>query len=76
MSPFGGLIVDSDLPYPNWPFGGRIVDSDLAKSYETLCDPRLNAEQSLELSFLIAERLKLERESRRMAAEGTKTAAE
>ena len=35
-----------------------IVDSDLARSYETLCDPRLNAEQSLELSFLVAERLK------------------
>jgi 3-deoxy-7-phosphoheptulonate synthase len=41
-----------------------IVDSDLSRSYETLCDPRLNAEQSLELSFLIAERLKQERESR------------
>lgn len=41
-----------------------IVEADLAKSYETLCDPRLNAEQSLELSFLIAERLKLERQSR------------
>ena len=46
--------------------GGAValVDSDLARSYETLCDPRLNAEQSLELSFLIAERLKLERASR------------
>lgn len=41
-----------------------LVDADLSRSYETLCDPRLNAEQSLELSFLIAERLKLERQSR------------
>ncbi|MFM9941659.1 MAG: class II 3-deoxy-7-phosphoheptulonate synthase [Hyphomicrobiaceae bacterium] len=41
-----------------------IVEADLSKSYETLCDPRLNAEQSLELAFLIAERLKQERESR------------
>ncbi len=41
-----------------------IVEADLGKSYETLCDPRLNAEQSLELAFLIAERLKQERESR------------
>ena len=41
-----------------------IAESDLSRSYETLCDPRLNAEQSLELSFLIAERLKLERQSR------------
>ncbi len=46
----------------------QIVDSDLAKGYETLCDPRLNAEQSLELSFLIADRLKLERESRGLKA--------
>ncbi|MEZ5849093.1 MAG: 3-deoxy-7-phosphoheptulonate synthase class II [Hyphomicrobiaceae bacterium] len=42
-----------------------IVDSDLSRSYETLCDPRLNAEQSLELSFLIAERLKMERADRK-----------
>jgi 3-deoxy-7-phosphoheptulonate synthase len=41
-----------------------IAESDLAKSYETLCDPRLNAEQSLELSFLIAEKLKRECEAR------------
>ena len=53
-----------------------IVDSDLSRSYETLCDPRLNAEQSLELSFMIAERLKLERESRRIGTEGAKSAAE
>jgi 3-deoxy-7-phosphoheptulonate synthase len=25
--------------------------------YETLCDPRLNRNQSLELAFLVAERL-------------------
>ncbi len=42
----------------------QIVDEDLAKSYETLCDPRLNAEQSLEIAFLVADLLKLERESR------------
>ena len=53
-----------------------IVDSDLSKSYETLCDPRLNAEQSLELSFLIAERLKLERDSRSAKPMVSKTAAE
>ena len=29
--------------------------------YETFCDPRLNAEQSLELAFLIAEELKARR---------------
>jgi 3-deoxy-7-phosphoheptulonate synthase len=46
----------------------RIVDADLSKRYETLCDPRLNAEQSLELAFLVAERLKRLREGRGVAA--------
>jgi 3-deoxy-7-phosphoheptulonate synthase len=32
-------------------------DEDLANNYETLCDPRLNHQQSLELAFLVAEML-------------------
>lgn len=32
--------------------------SDLARSYETFCDPRLNYAQSMELAFLLAERLR------------------
>jgi len=36
---------------------GDIVDADLEKRYETLCDPRLNHQQSLELAFLVAEML-------------------
>lgn len=36
----------------------RIDENDLATRYESLCDPRLNHMQSLELSFLIAEELK------------------
>ncbi len=39
-----------------------ITDTDLSDRYHTHCDPRLNAEQSLELSFVIAERLRRERE--------------
>jgi len=35
-----------------------IVDADLSKRYETLCDPRLNAEQSLEIAFMVADRLR------------------
>lgn len=35
-----------------------VTVSGLAECYETHCDPRLNASQSLELAFLIAERLK------------------
>jgi 3-deoxy-7-phosphoheptulonate synthase len=50
--------------------GGRqaLSDSDLSDRYHTHCDPRLNADQSLELAFLIAERLKLEKESQLKAA--------
>ena len=41
-----------------------ITESDLMDRYHTHCDPRLNADQALELAFLVAERLKLERPSR------------
>ncbi|MEM9592389.1 MAG: 3-deoxy-7-phosphoheptulonate synthase, partial [Pseudomonadota bacterium] len=34
--------------------------------YHTHCDPRLNADQSIELAFIVAERLRRERESRSM----------
>jgi 3-deoxy-7-phosphoheptulonate synthase len=39
----------------------RLTEADLGERYETFCDPRLNAEQSLELAFLIAEELKARR---------------
>jgi 3-deoxy-7-phosphoheptulonate synthase len=39
----------------------RLTEADLGARYETFCDPRLNAEQSLELSFLVAEELKARR---------------
>ncbi len=39
--------------------GGRnIVDEELLRNYQTNCDPRLNAEQSLELAFRIAEMIR------------------
>jgi 3-deoxy-7-phosphoheptulonate synthase len=37
--------------------GARLAAEDLSHRYETLCDPRLNREQSLELAFLVAEML-------------------
>ncbi len=40
----------------------RLSEADLTRSYETFCDPRLNAEQSLELAFLVAEELKARRQ--------------
>ena len=42
--------------------GARAIsDQDLNDRYHTLCDPRLNAEQAIELAFLLAEGLKAER---------------
>lgn len=34
-----------------------LTDEDLSDRYHTACDPRLNASQSLELAFLVAEEL-------------------
>ncbi|MGH6944011.1 MAG: 3-deoxy-7-phosphoheptulonate synthase, partial [Geminicoccaceae bacterium] len=45
-----------------------ITDDALSDRYHTHCDPRLNASQSLELAFLIAEALKEERAALRAAA--------
>ena len=36
---------------------GEVTDEDLSHRYHTACDPRLNASQSLELAFLVAEEL-------------------
>jgi len=38
-----------------------ISEEDLSSRYHTLCDPRLNASQALELAFLMAEGLRAER---------------
>jgi 3-deoxy-7-phosphoheptulonate synthase len=35
----------------------QLTEADLGNRYETFCDPRLNAEQSLEMAFLIAGEL-------------------
>jgi 3-deoxy-7-phosphoheptulonate synthase len=37
-----------------------LKEEDLSSRYHTHCDPRLNAAQSLELAFLLAEMLNLE----------------
>lgn len=36
----------------------QVTEADLAARYHTHCDPRLNADQSLELAFLISDTLK------------------
>jgi len=52
--------------------GARAVEVEhLSDRYHTHCDPRLNADQALELSFLVAELLRKERvnrEARKQAA--------
>jgi len=45
-----------------------LTEDDLSSRYHTHCDPRLNADQALELAFLVAERLKSGRQSRSAAA--------
>lgn len=36
---------------------GELEERDLGHRYETACDPRLNRDQSIELAFLVAQRL-------------------
>ncbi len=40
-----------------------VTDEDLSSRYHTACDPRLNASQSLELAFLVAEELSNRRDT-------------
>ncbi|AHM05015.1 2-keto-3-deoxy-D-arabino-heptulosonate-7- phosphate synthase II [Roseibacterium elongatum DSM 19469] len=44
-----------------------LSDEDLSSRYHTACDPRLNASQSLELAFLVAEELQQSRDALRAA---------
>jgi len=41
----------------------QIDEHGLSDRYHTRCDPRLNASQSLELAFLIADMLKIQRQT-------------
>ena len=45
-----------------------VTDEDLSDRYHTACDPRLNASQSLELAFLVAEELSARRMEQRAQA--------
>ena len=42
-----------------------ISEADLSSRYHTHCDPRLNATQALELAFILADKLKVDREARK-----------
>jgi 3-deoxy-7-phosphoheptulonate synthase len=51
--------------------GARALSgADLGDRYHTHCDPRLNADQALELAFLLAERMKGGRDEKRMLVNG------
>lgn len=38
--------------------GSSVKETDLHSRYHTHCDPRLNAEQALEMAFYVGERLR------------------
>ncbi|MCK0143674.1 3-deoxy-7-phosphoheptulonate synthase class II [Aliiroseovarius sp. F20344] len=48
-----------------------VTDEDLSDRYHTACDPRLNASQSLELAFLVAEELSSMRSGNTLAAKAS-----
>lgn len=63
----GGLHVELTGTDVTECVGGslRLEEADLASRYETVCDPRLNRNQSLELAFTVATRLRHGRSLRR-----------
>ena len=56
----GGVHVELTSDDVTECLGGaeRLGDSDLGLRYETICDPRLNGRQSLDLAFEVAELLR------------------
>ena len=61
----GGIHLEMTGQHVTECTGGayQISDADLATCYRTQCDPRLNADQVLEMAFLIADSLKDARKS-------------
>lgn len=56
----GGIHLEMTGQHVTECTGGayKISDDDLAQAYQTQCDPRLNADQVLEMAFLVADHLK------------------
>ena len=56
----GGLHIEMTGKNVTECTGGaqKISDQDLSYRYHTHCDPRLNANQALELAFLISDEIK------------------
>ena len=62
----GGIHVEMTGQNVTECVGGAkaVTETDLSARYHTHCDPRLNADQSIELAFIVAERLKRDRDAR------------
>ena len=56
----GGIHLEMTGQHVTECTGGayKISDEDLAEAYQTQCDPRLNADQVLEMAFLVADHLR------------------
>ncbi len=56
----GGIHLEMTGQHVTECTGGayQISDDDLAQAYKTQCDPRLNADQVLEMAFLVADHLR------------------
>ncbi|MCC2616072.1 3-deoxy-7-phosphoheptulonate synthase class II [Aestuariibacter halophilus] len=56
----GGIHLEMTGQHVTECTGGayQISDDDLAEAYRTQCDPRLNADQVLEMAFLVADHLR------------------
>jgi 3-deoxy-7-phosphoheptulonate synthase len=56
----GGIHLEMTGQHVTECTGGayKISDDDLAQAYQTQCDPRLNADQVLEMAFLVSDYLK------------------
>ena len=56
----GGIHLEMTGQHVTECTGGAyaLSDDDLAQAYKTQCDPRLNADQVLEMAFLVADHLK------------------
>lgn len=59
-SGLGGLHIELTGEDVTECLGGAsgLVEEDLARNYASVCDPRLNYHQSLELAFLLAKRMR------------------
>lgn len=56
----GGIHLEMTGQHVTECTGGayKISDDDLSEAYQTQCDPRLNADQVLEMAFLVSDYLK------------------